>query len=64
MKELIDRIVSEKAKGNSFQESNIKFKLMLKGIPLKAIDASTPEDPDILDRIFSAAKDFNIQLNP
>ncbi len=62
MKELIDRIVYEKAKGDSFQELNVKFKLMLKGIPVKIIDASTPDDPEILDKIFSAAKDFNIQL--
>lgn len=63
MKELIDHIIHEKAKGDAFQELNVQFKLMLKGIPVKTIDASTPDDPEILDKIISAAKDFNIQLN-
>ena len=63
MKDLIDRIVHEKAKGDSFQQLNVQFKLMLKGIPVKTINASTPDDPEILNKIFNAAKDFNIQLN-
>ncbi len=62
MKQLIDQIIDEKAQGNTFQQLNVEFKLMLKGIPLKNIDASTPDDPAILDMIYSAAKDFNIQL--
>ena len=62
MKELIDQIVCEKAQGDSFQELNVQFKLMLKGIPVKQIDESTPTDQEILDKIYSAAQDFNIQL--
>ena len=62
MKELIDYIVHEKAQGDSFQELNVQFKLMLKGIPVKEIDESTPADQEILDKIYSAAQDFNIQL--
>lgn len=62
MKALIDRIVHEKAQGNSFQELNVQFKLMLKGIPVKNIDESTPTDPEILEKIYSAAEDFSVQL--
>ncbi len=62
MKELIDQIVYEKAQGDSFQELNVQFKLMLKGIPVKQIDEATPADQEILDKIHSAARDFNIQL--
>ena len=62
MKELIDKIIYEKAKGDSFQMLNVEFKLMLKGIPVKNIDESTPTDQDILDKIHCAAQDFNISL--
>ncbi len=64
MKELIDQIVYEKAQGDSFQELNVQFKLMLKGIPVKQIDESTPADQEILAKIYSAAQDFSIQLQP
>lgn len=62
MKGLIDQIIKEKAQGNSFQELNVQMKLMLKGIPVKSIDETTPNDPDTLRLIYDAARDFNIQL--
>ena len=64
MKKLIDQIIYEKAQGDSFQALNVQFKLMLKGIPVKAIDESTPIDQEILDKIYRAAQDFNVQLQP
>ncbi len=62
MKDLIDKIVNEKAKGNSFQALNVQFKLMMKGIPVKEIDQNSPLNPEMLERIRSAAKDFSVQL--
>ena len=64
MKALIDQLVYEKAQGDSFQTLNVQFKLMLKGIPVKNIDESTPNDPEILEKIYSAAQDFNVSLKP
>lgn len=64
MKALIDRLVDEKAQGDSFQTLNVQFKLMLKGIPVKDIDENTPDDPKILEKIYSAAQDFNVPLKP
>lgn len=64
MKELIDQIVYEKAGGDSFQMLNVQFKLMLKGIPVKNIDESTPTDQETLEKIYHAAQDFNVQLQP
>ncbi|MEM8967286.1 MAG: hypothetical protein AAGE93_12770 [Bacteroidota bacterium] len=62
MKNLIDQIIKEKALGDSFQELNIQMKLMLKGIPVKTIDETTPNDPEMLQLIYAAAHDFNVQL--
>ena len=62
MKELIDKIIYEKAQGDSFQMLNVEFKLMLKGIPVKTIDESTPTDQEVLAKIYQAAQDFNVQL--
>ena len=64
MKELIDRIVYEKSQGDSFQMLNVQFKLMLKGIPVNHIDESTPTDQETLEKIYQAAQDFNVQLQP
>ncbi len=62
MKKLIDKIVQEKAQGNTFQELNIQMKLMLKGIPIKNIQDDTPDDPKMLEMIYSAAHDFNVNI--
>lgn len=64
MKALIDQVINQKSGGNSFQELNIQMKLMLKGIPVKKIDHNTPDDPLILEKIHSAAQDFNVVLTP
>lgn len=62
MKKLIDLIISEKAKGNSFQEVNYTMKLMLKGIPVKSITDDTPDDPVIIEKIHEAAKEFDVKI--
>lgn len=63
MKNLIDCLINEKAKGNSFQEMNYTMKLMLKGVPVKNIDSNTPNDPHIISKIEQAALEFNLSLN-
>ncbi|MFM7852855.1 MAG: hypothetical protein ACKO96_13295 [Flammeovirgaceae bacterium] len=64
MKKLIDLIITQKAQGNSFQELNYTMKLMLKGIPVKNITNDTPNDPIILERIYQAAREFNVNIPP
>ncbi len=65
VKDLINYIVEEKARGNSFQILNTQMKLMLKGIPVKNIleDKFEEGDPDELERlIVKAANELNVQL--
>jgi hypothetical protein len=62
-KQLIDLLIKEKAKGNSFQEINVQIKLLFKGIDCKKITEDTPDDPETIAKIHEVAKAFNIELN-
>lgn len=62
-KKMIDLLVREKSNGNSFQELNIQMKLMLKGIPVKNITETTPDDPVIIGKIHEVAQAFSVDLN-
>ena len=61
-KQLIDELIEKKAQGNAFQVSNIKMKLMFKGIMPDKITDHTPDTDEILSKIYEVAKDFNITL--
>jgi len=61
-KQLIDELIEKKAQGNAFQVSNIKMKLMFKGIMPDKITDQTPDTNEILSKIYEVAKDFNITL--
>lgn len=62
-KRLIDELIEKKANGNSFQVSNIKMKLMFKGIIPDKINDETPDSEEIISKIYEVAKDFNVTLN-
>jgi len=59
---LIDELIEKKSNGNSFQESNIKMKLIFKGIIPDKITENTPDSDDVIEKIMQVAKDFNITL--
>ncbi len=61
-KQLIDELISKKAKGDKFQESNVKIKLILKGIIPDEITESTPDTEEMIKNIFKIAQQFNIEL--
>ena len=61
-KQLIDELIQKKAGGNRFQESNVKMKLMFKGIMPDKITDETPEDDEIISKIFEVADQFNVVL--
>ncbi len=62
-KQLIEELIQKKANGNSFQECNIKMKLMFKGIIPENITEDTPNDDEIISKIFEVADQFNVVLN-
>lgn len=61
-KKLIDELIEKKANGNAFQESNIKMKLIFKGIIPDKITEDTVDTEEILSKIYDVAENFNITL--
>jgi hypothetical protein len=61
-KQLIEELIRLKAQGNTFQELNIQMKLMFKGIDVKSISEHTPDDPEIINKIYQVAQDFQVKL--
>ncbi len=62
-KQLIDELIQKKAQGDSFQESNVKIKLIFKGIIPDKITYETPDTDDIIAKIYEVAENFNIKLS-
>ncbi len=61
-KKLIDELIIKKANGDKFQESNIKIKLILKGVMPDKITDATPDTDEMIANILQVAKQFNIEL--
>ncbi len=62
VKNLITELIEKKASGNSFQETNIKMKLMFKGIIPDNITEETPDSDELISKIFEVANDFSVTL--
>ncbi|PID90925.1 MAG: hypothetical protein CSA97_00415 [Bacteroidetes bacterium] len=62
-KQLIDELIAKKANGDKLQESNIKVKLILKGIIPDKITSSTPDTDEMIAKIHEVAQQFNIVLS-
>nr|WP_319397684.1 hypothetical protein [uncultured Carboxylicivirga sp.] len=62
-KMLIDELIKKKANGNVFQESNVKIKLIFKGVMPDEITETTPDSDELLAKIYEVAKDFNVTLS-
>lgn len=61
-KRLIDELIEKKAQGDSFQVSNIKLKLIFKGIIPDKITSETEDTEELLSKIYEVAENFNIKL--
>ena len=62
-KKMIEELIEKKAQGNKFQISNVKMKLMFKGIMPDSITDATPDTEEILSKIREVAEQFNIKLS-
>ena len=58
IKQMIDSIIDQRAKGNSMLEGVIKTKLMLKGIDPKKYTLQSDDDPAVLGKLEALMKDF------
>lgn len=62
IKKMIDKIISEKAKGDNIIENSVKVKLILKGIKAESYDLASPDDPEIIKKLTEIAKDYKITV--
>jgi hypothetical protein len=65
IKAILEFIILEKAQGNTFNELNIKMKIMMKGIHVKNIlEGNLQDDSGILmQKLINIADEFNVDLN-
>ena len=62
-KEILNFIIKEKARGNTFQELNTQMKIMMKGVNVKGILEETIEDtPALTEKIKEIAKELEVDL--
>lgn len=61
-KQLIEKLISERAKGDPFLESSTRIKLLMKGIDPLKINDETPDDPDVISKIYDVADACNVKL--
>jgi len=62
-KQILNFIIKEKAKGNTFQELNIQMRIMLKGINVKGIlEDQVPDNPTQIEKLNEIAKEFEVDL--
>ena len=60
--ELIDKLVELKSGGNPTVANTTRTKLLLKGINPKKYDINSEDDPEVIDKIKSVAKEMGIKL--
>jgi hypothetical protein len=61
-KQLIEKLIWERSKGDPFMESSTRIKLLMKGIDPLKIDDDTPDDPEILKKVHEVADALNISI--
>lgn len=62
IKEMIDRIVSQRSNGNSILVNTTKTKLILKGIQPDDYTSSSPDDPAVIARLRQIAAELEVTL--
>ena len=62
IKAMIDKIISERAKGNATLINTTKTKLLLKGINPDKFGSGSPDDPVILGKLQTLARELNVIL--
>ncbi|ATW24561.1 hypothetical protein [Candidatus Formimonas warabiya] len=62
IRHLINSYVSQMSKGNAVLERLVASKLCLQGIIPQKYDENSPDDPAVIEKITSLAKQANITL--
>ena len=62
IKSAIDRIIEQRARGNPTIAATTKTKFILKGVNPDRFNASSPDDPAMLDKIRAIAVEMGVRL--
>ena len=62
IKIMIDKIISERAKGNATLAATTKTKLILKGIVPEKFGLTSPDDPAVIKKLQELALELKITL--
>ena len=62
IKQLLDKLIEVRSKGNSTLVNTTKAKLTLKGIDYASYTASSPDDPTMIKKVTEIAKEMGITL--
>lgn len=62
IKQMIDKIVRERSKGDEVLVITTKTKLLHKGIDANAFNAGSPDDPKIIATLRQVAADLKVTL--
>lgn len=62
IKRMLDQIVEKRAKGNTLIANLTTTKLMLKGINPEKYNASSPDDPAVISRVRTVAKELGVSI--
>ena len=59
---MIQKVITEKSKGNSVIANSVKTKMYLKGIAVDKYTALSPDDPAVIAKVREIAKEFGITV--
>ncbi|MBC9784081.1 hypothetical protein H1S01_06090 [Heliobacterium chlorum] len=62
IKQIIDKVVQVKGRGNPILIKSTKLKFTLKGIDPEAYTMSSPDDPLLIARVEDIARSFGVPL--
>ncbi len=62
IKELIDKLIDLRTKGDRGLVAPIKIKLIMKGIDPDIYDFSSPDNPVVIQRVMNIAKEMGFDL--
>lgn len=62
IRKAIDKIISEKSRGNQTIASTVRTKMILKGISVDKFNASSPDDPEVMKKLQAIAAEYGIRI--
>lgn len=57
---MIQSVITQKAKGNAVIANTVKTKMYLKGIPVDKYTSTSPDDVAVLQKVREVAREFGI----